>query len=112
MSSFERYEGDYRKRSPALPLFVLFILFVSALVSLSSDIMSSDEQGLPARTFAGPNPNTTVVLHLHYDNISADQRDLMNSYGPYPASVTDYDGDVQPGVTLNKQTPKNLSWTS
>jgi hypothetical protein len=45
---------------------------------------------------------------MHYDNISGDYQDFMNTNGPYPAAVSDYDGDGNWGITINRQTPKNI----
>ena len=111
MSSMYPREGEKGRKERALAIFILAILLVS-LFSILLDNQSGTtpfvDTTAPARTLAGPSENGTLTLRLHYNNVSGDYIDLMNTLPPYPASVIDYDtSDAGWGYTLKRQPPKN-----
>ena len=111
MSSRGCGEGEHARKERALAFFIFMTLLASLFSVLLVDQSRTTpfvDTTAPARTLAGPSENGTLILHLHYNNVSGDYLDLMNTLPPYPAGVIDYDtSDAGWGYTLKRQPPKN-----
>jgi hypothetical protein len=113
MSSFVSEEGKSSGKAIAPLILIVGILLLSLVIPLSYRSAPNDIRESPATILANPNPNQTLIFHMHYDNVSEqppsqDLRDNMSTNGPYMPAATDYDNDGQWGITLERQAPKNI----
>ena len=95
----------YSRKGVAISLLILLAMLMPILPSIIViNPAPLPEQNAPARTFAGPSANNTVTLHLHWDNVTLDRRDRLNTSSPYDPSNFDYDGDPSGnyGITIQK----------
>jgi len=107
MTSVQSADSGYSRSGATLPIIVTLILLSSALLTIIS-ATSDTRNEVSAGISAGPSLNQTLTLHMHYDNVSGDTQDTMNTYGPYPAAVLDYDGAAFTiGYAIEKQGSAN-----